>query len=99
MAGSALIPAVLRKAPTRTEWCLMLEAVPWENPTYGISGGLLETWSRAELRRNPPCNRKGRAGNPLPKDARASAPPDNFITLLRRMGYGPYGDSPLGWAV
>ena len=59
MAGSALIPAVLRKAPTRTEWCLMLEAVPWENPTYGILGGLLETWSRAELRTHPATERAG----------------------------------------
>ena len=39
MAGSALIPAILGKAPTRTEGCLMLEAVLWENPTYGILGG------------------------------------------------------------
>ena len=26
---------------------------------------------------NPPCNRKGRAGNPPPKGARASALPDS----------------------
>ena len=36
MAGSALTPAVLRKAPCRTERCLQLEAVLWENPTYGF---------------------------------------------------------------
>ena len=39
MAGSALTSAVQRKAPTRTERCLQLEAVLWENPTYGILGG------------------------------------------------------------
>ena len=26
----------------------MLEAVPWENPTYGILGGRLETWPMVE---------------------------------------------------
>ena len=36
MAGSALTSAVLRKAPCRTARCLLLEAVPWENPTYGF---------------------------------------------------------------
>ena len=29
----------------------------------------------------PPCNRKGRAGNPPPKGARASALPDNPVHL------------------
>ena len=38
MAGSALTSTLLRKAPYRTVGCLMLEAVPWENPTYGILG-------------------------------------------------------------
>ena len=28
---------------------------------------------------NPPCNRKGRAGNPPPKGARASALPDKTV--------------------
>ena len=43
MAGLALTPAAPRKAPHRTEGCLMLEAVLWENPTYGILGRALET--------------------------------------------------------
>ena len=49
MAGSAFSPAGLRKAARRTARCLTLEAVLWENPTYGILGGLLETWPMAEL--------------------------------------------------
>ena len=44
----------------------MLEAVPWENPT-GISGNVAYGGT------NPPRNRKGGAGNPPPKGARASA--------------------------
>ena len=43
MAGSALTPALPRKAPSRTARCLQLEAVLWENPTYGFQGGRLET--------------------------------------------------------
>ena len=60
MAGSALTPAVRRKAPARTERCLLLEAVPWQSPTYGIlGGGRLEMWSRAELRTHPATERAG----------------------------------------
>ena len=32
----------------------------------------------------PPCNRKGRAGNPPPKGARASALPDRQIDRLKK---------------
>ena len=54
----------------------MLEAVPWENPTYGISGGRLETWPRAELRTHPATESTGleilrlrvRAPVPYPTD-------------------------------
>ena len=38
-----------RKAPERTDGCLMLEAVPRGNPMYGISGGRMETWPVVEL--------------------------------------------------
>ena len=37
----------------------MLEAVPWENPTYGILGGALETRPKAELRTHPATERAG----------------------------------------
>ena len=54
----------------------MLEAVPWENPTYGISGGAAGNVAGTV---NPPRNRKGGAGNPPPKGARASALPDKIL--------------------
>ena len=57
----------------------MLEAVPWENPTYGISGRAAGNvaYGGTVL---PRCNRKGGDGNPPPKGARASALPDtNWI--------------------
>ena len=53
----------------------MLEAVPWENPTYGILGGAAGNVAYGGTV-NPPRNRKGGAGNPPPKGARASALPD-----------------------
>ena len=37
----------------------MLEAVLWENPTYGILGGRLETWLKAELSAHPATERAG----------------------------------------
>ena len=76
MAGSALIPAVLRKAPLQTSRCLLLEAVPWENPMYGILGGAAGNVAYGGTV-TPPCNRKGRDGNPPPTGARASALPDS----------------------
>ena len=67
-----------RKAPERTDGCLMLEAVPRENPMYGISGG--EAGNVAYVgTANPPRNRKGGAGNPPPTGARASAPPNEAM--------------------
>ncbi len=54
----------------------MLEAVPWENPTYGISGGAAGNVAYGGTV-NPPRNRKGGAGNPPPTGARASALPDS----------------------
>ena len=36
----------------------------------------------------PPCNRKGRAGNPSPKGARASALPDSKREALRQFHLG-----------
>ena len=53
----------------------MLEAVPWENPMYGISGGAAGNVAYGGTV-NPPRNRKGGAGNPPPKGARASALPN-----------------------
>ena len=53
----------------------MLEAVPWENPTYGISGGAAGNVTYGGTV-NPLRNRKGGAGNPPPTGARASALPD-----------------------
>ena len=53
----------------------MLEAVPWENPTYGILGGAAGNVAYGGTV-NPPRNRKGGAGNPPPTGARASALPD-----------------------
>ena len=64
-----------RKAPDRTDGCLTLEAVPWENPTYGISGGAAGNVAYGGTV-NPPRNRKGGAGNPPPTGARASALPN-----------------------
>ena len=55
----------------------MLEAVPWENPTYGILGRAAGNVAYGGTV-NPPRNRKGGAGNPPPKGARASALPDTF---------------------
>ena len=56
----------------------MLEAVPWENPTYGILGGAAGNVAYGGTV-NPPRNRKGGAGNPPPKGARASALPDKVV--------------------
>ena len=56
----------------------MLEAVPWGNPTYGISGGAAGNVAYGGTV-NPPRNRKGGAGNPPPKGARASALPDKVV--------------------
>ena len=56
----------------------MLEAVPWENPTYGISGGAAGNVVYGGTV-NPPRNRKGGAGNPPPTGARASALPDKIL--------------------
>ncbi len=53
----------------------MLEAVPRENPMYGILGGTAGNVVYGG-NVNPPRNRKGGAGNPPPKDARASVLPD-----------------------
>ena len=53
----------------------MLEAVPWENPTYGILGRAAGNVAYGGTV-NPPRNRKGGAGNPPPTGARASALPD-----------------------
>ena len=53
----------------------MLEAVPWENPTYGILGGAAGNVAYGGTV-NPPRNRKGGAGNPPPTGARASALPN-----------------------
>ena len=77
MAGSALTSEDLRKAPYRTARCLLLEAGPWENPKSGILGGAAGNVAYGGTV-NPPRNRKGGAGNPPPKGARASALPDNF---------------------
>ncbi len=40
---------------------------------------------------NPPCNRKGWAGNPPPKGARASALPDILALLVLARLAGRYG--------
>ena len=56
----------------------MLEAVPWENPTYGISGGAAGNVAYGGTV-NPPRNRKGGAGNPPPTGARASALPNEAM--------------------
>ena len=55
----------------------MLEAVLWENPTYGISGRAAGNVAHGG-NVNPSRNRKGEAGNPPPTGARASALPDSF---------------------
>ena len=55
----------------------MLEAVPRENPTYGILGGAAGNVAYGGTV-NPPRNRKGGAGNPPPTGARASALPDTL---------------------
>ena len=78
MAGLALTLGGKRKAPDRTDGCLMLEAVPWENPMYGISGGAAGNVAYGGTV-NPPRNRKGGAGNPPPTGARASALPDEAM--------------------
>ena len=57
----------------------MLEAVPWENPTYGISGGAAGNVAYGGTV-NPLRNRKGGAGNPPPTGARASALPDTCVS-------------------
>ena len=56
----------------------MLEAVPWENPTYGILGRAAGNVAYGGTV-NPPRNRKGGAGNPPPTGARASALPDRGL--------------------
>ena len=54
-----------RKAPDRTDGCLMLEAVLWENPTYGISGGGGGGWKRGLWRNCEPTSQpKGRGWKP-----------------------------------
>ena len=76
MAGSVLTPVVLRKAPFRTVRCLMLEAVLWENPTYGILGraaGNVVYGGTA----HPPATERAGSDKPPPTDARASALPDS----------------------
>ena len=75
MAGSALTSEDLRKAPYRTARCLLLEAGPWENPKSGILGRAAGNVAQGGTV-TPSCNRKGRAGIPPPKGARASALPD-----------------------
>ena len=67
----------------------MLEAVPWENPTYGISGGAAGNVAYGGTV-NPLRNRKGGAGNPPPTGARASALPDTYNPLSARMAQDPY---------
>ena len=59
----------------------MLEAVPWENPTYGISGGAAGNVAYGGTV-NPLRNRKGGAGNPPPTGARASALPDAAVCVV-----------------
>ena len=66
----------------------MLEAVPWENPMYGISGGAAGNVAYGGTV-NPPRNRKGGAGNPPPTGARASALP-NAKYYGKRIA-APYG--------
>ena len=92
MAGSALTSTPLRKAPYRTERCPTLEAVPRENPTYGILGRAAGNVAHGGSV-NPPCNRKGRAGNPPPTGARASALPD---PLVENSGFGLQAGGPAG---
>ena len=86
MAGLALTSTGPRKAPHQTARCLMLEAVPWENPTYGILGRAAGNvaYGGTVL---PRCNRKGGDGNPPPKGARASALPD-MAKVVRVFGIG-----------
>ena len=76
MAGLVLTSKAPRKAPHRTDWCLLLEAGPWENPMSGILGGAAGNVVYGGTV-PPPRNRKGGDGNPPPTDARASAPPDS----------------------
>ena len=55
----------------------MLEAVPWENPTYGILGraaGNVVYGGTA----HPLATERAGPDKPPPTDARASALPDNF---------------------
>ena len=75
MAGSAFTVAVARKTSFQTGRCLMFEAGPRENPMSGILGGAAGSVVYGGTV-HPPRNRKGGAGNPPPKDARASALPD-----------------------
>ena len=69
----------------------MLEAVLWENPTYGISGGAAGNVAYGGTV-NPPRNRKGGAGNPPPKGARASALPDIHAGVSPVTRIGDYSD-------
>ena len=98
MAGSALTSTALRKAPHPTARCLMLEAVPWENPTYGISGRAAGNVAYGGIVL-PRCNRKGGDGNPPPKGARASALPDTNWTEALRCQRVAMGDSASPQAV
>ena len=97
MAGSALTPAARRKTPARTERCLLLEAVPWEDPTYGILGGRLETWSRAELRTHPATERAGleilllRMRAPVPHPTIEEPAPGTLVGLIEERQRRPYG--------
>lgn len=66
------------KASHRTVRCLVLEAVLWENPTYGILGRAAGNVAHGG-NVNPSRNRKGETGNPPPVGARASALPDEVM--------------------
>ena len=81
----------------------MLEAVPWENQTYGISGGGAAGNVAYGGTVNPLRNRKGGAGNPPPTGARASALPDTpaagrdrVETSILSLGAGGRGHD-VGW--
>ena len=91
--GRPLLPRDSRKAPDRTQRCLMLQAVPWENPMYGISGGAAGNVAQGGTV-NPPRNRKGGAGNPPPTGARAIALPDRDFGSRHLPPVGRYSPGP-----
>ena len=60
--GVGLNPDERAEGSVSNRWCLMLEAIPWDNPTYAIFGRLPETWRIAEL--GPALLSRGRDGIP-----------------------------------